>query len=322
MRFSAERIVVTGAAGFIGSHLVDHLLEIGCEVVGVDSFTDYYSKELKLRNLAWARSQERLRFVEGDLMQLDLDELLSGVDKVVHLAGEPGVRSSWGNRFSTYLERNVRSTQHLLEACRREGVKRFIYASSSSVYGADKGGPLSEEDRLRPASPYGLTKLAAEELVRLYSREKWVPGTILRYFTVYGPRQRPDMALARFISLGSRGEPVEVFGDGWQMREMTYVSDVVDATVMALEVPGGGVYNVGGGERASVRRLIELAGEVLGERIKINYAPPVAGDVRSTWADSSLAFKKMGYKPRVGLEEGIEAQVRWALGEYRSLSLA
>jgi UDP-glucuronate 4-epimerase len=313
-----DHILVTGAAGFIGSHLVDRLLELGHDVTGLDCFTDYYHRDLKQRNLDRALSQGRFRFFEGDLLRWNLDKIIGGVDKVVHLAGEPGVRSSWGERFSVYLERNVQATQRLLEAASRVGLEQFVLASSSSVYGPDNGGPVAEDDLRRPASPYGLSKLAAEELVGLYAREHAVPATILRYFTVYGPRQRPEMALSRFISLAARGEPVEVFGDGTQRREMTYVSDVVDATVAALAAEPEcvtRVYNVGGGTRTTVGELVELVGEAMGERVEIRYAPHVAGDVRSTWADLERAARELGYRPRVSLEEGMEAQVRWSIAE-------
>jgi UDP-glucose 4-epimerase len=312
------RILVTGAAGFIGSHLVDRLLELGHEVTGVDCFTDYYSRDLKQRNLDRTLSHGRFRFLEGDLLHSNLDKIIGDVDKVVHLAGEPGVRSSWGERFSVYVERNVRATQRLLEAASHVGLEQFVLASSSSVYGPDNGGPVAENDPQRPASPYGLSKLAAEELVGLYAREHAVPATILRYFTVYGPRQRPEMALSRFISLVARGEPVEVFGDGTQSREMTYISDLVDATVAALVAEPEGVtrvYNVGGGTRTTVVKLVELVGEIMDEPVEIRYAPHVPGDVRSTWADLERVARKLGYRPRISLEEGVEAQVRWALAE-------
>ena len=322
-----SRVLVTGAAGFIGSHLVDRLLKGGYEVLGLDCFTDYYPREIKLRNLSSALSHERFTLLERDLLGTDLDGLVGGVDGVAHLAGEPGVRGSWGERFPIYLRRNVETTQKLLEAAHRQGLGHLVYASSSSVYGPSGAGPVGEDAARRPASPYGMSKLAAEEIVALYAREKGVAATVLRYFTVYGPRQRPEMALSRFISAVSSGRPVEVFGDGGQAREMTYVSDVVEATVAALEArPEKGAppraYNVGGGTQTTVGSLVELVGEALGERPKIEYCPPVPGDVRSTWADLSRSGRELGYTPRVSLEEGVEEQVRWALAERRAPAVA
>ncbi len=310
------RILVTGAAGFIGSHLVDRLMELGYEVVGIDSFTGNYPSERKLQNLAWVSSVGGFRFVRGDLLDLDLRILLGGVDGIVHLAGEPGVRASWGSNFALYLERNVWATERLLEAAWREGVRPFVYASSSSVYGSDGGGPVTEDSPRRPASPYGLSKLAAEELVGLYARERGVPVTVLRYFTVYGPRQRPEMALARFISEAVEGRSVEIFGDGEQVREMTYVSDVVDATVAALDQTPGRtprVYNVGGGTRTTVNGMLAGVRRATGLAVEAVYGPPAEGDVLSTWADSGRAARELSYRPRVGLEEGIRAQVEWSL---------
>jgi UDP-glucuronate 4-epimerase len=304
-------VLVTGAAGFIGSHVVDRLLAEGCEVVGVDAFTGYYSRRRKERNLEAAGAKDAFRLVEGDLLDLDLDELLRNVDGVVHLAGEPGVRRSWGGALQKYLERNVVSTERLLEAAWRNGTPGFVYASSSSIYGSDPGYPVGEEHPKSPTSPYGLSKLAAEELIQLYDRERGVPGTILRYFTVYGPRQRPEMAVSRFIFAALRGRPVDVFGDGEQARDMTYVSDAVDATVAALEAPPG-VYNVGGGTRATVNALLGAVGSVTGSPVEPRYGPAAQGDARSTWADSRRAARVLGYRPRVGLEEGIAAQVAWA----------
>ncbi len=302
-----SRVLVTGAAGFIGSHTVDRLLDDGVEVVGLDAFTGNYSPERKRSNVAGAVERDGFRLVEGDILTLDLDELLWGVDSVIHLAGEPGVRRSWGDGFARYMERNVLTTQRLLEAAGRNRSPKFIYISSSSVYGAASDGPVGEDHALRPASPYGMSKLAAEELVTLYERERGVPGTILRYFTVYGPRQRPEMAVSRFLQAALRGGPVEIFGDGEQTRDMTYVGDAVEATVAALDAPGG-VYNVGGGSRTTVNELIRSVNRVTGSQIETNYGPVAPGDVYATWADSARATRELGYKPRVSLKEGIAAQ--------------
>jgi UDP-glucose 4-epimerase len=281
----------------------------------VDSFTSYYSRERKRRNLAWAVEKKAFRLVEGDLLELNLEKLLRGVSGVAHLAAEPGVRTSWGDNFSRYLKRNVEATQRLLEALPERDLERFVFASSSSLYGSVEEGPVREDSRRRPASPYGLSKLAAEELVGLYARERGVPATVLRYFTVYGPRQRPEMALSRFISAAVREEALQIFGDGNQVREMTYVSDVVEATVAALEAPPGGPYNVGGGARATVNELVDYVRRALGTRVEVSYGPAAEGDVRSTWADLQRVGQELSYQPRVRLEEGIKAQVKWALEE-------
>lgn len=315
------RVLVTGAAGFIGSHLVERLLAEGREVVGVDAFTGNYSLRRKERNIAGAMREDGFRLVEGDLLTVDLGALLRGIDGVVHLAGEPGVRRSWGSNFSKYLDRNVLATQRLLEAAEKGGVPKFVYASSSSVYGSDRGGPVPEEGSRTPASPYALSKLAAEEVVGLYERERGVSTTVLRYFTVYGPRQRPEMALSRFIFAALRGRPVEIYGDGEQRRDMTYVSDTVDATVAALAEGVGGVYNVGGGTRATVNELLDAVRDVTGRDVEAVYGPPAAGDVASTWADSARAARDLGYRPSMGLREGIKAQVEWALEESPAVSV-
>jgi nucleoside-diphosphate-sugar epimerase len=305
--------LVTGAAGFIGSHLTDRLLAEDYEVLGVDSFTGYYSRERKERNLRAAMDAQRFELVEGDLLTLDLEDLLGETDAVLHLAGEPGVRRSWGGNFGRYMERNVLTTQRLLEAISGSET-RFVYVSSSSVYGGDGGEPVAEDHPRRPASPYGTSKLAAEELVELYRRERGVPATVLRYFTVYGPRQRPEMALARFLFAARKGRPVEIFGDGEQVRDTTYVLDAVEATVASLQAPPG-VYNVGGGTRATVNEMLDAVRRVTGREIEVRYGPAADGDVRSTWADSRRAARELGYVPRTSLEDGIAAQAEWAMLE-------
>jgi UDP-glucuronate 4-epimerase len=310
-----SRVLVTGAAGFIGSHVVERLLKQGREVIGLDCFTGYYSPEIKRRNISRALSGPGFSLVEEDLLDGDLHDLLRGVEGVIHLAAEPGVRASWGENFSRYLRRNVEATQRLVEAISGSRVERFVFASSSSIYGSAGEGPVKEDAPRRPASPYGMSKLAAEELVFMYARAREVPATALRYFTVYGPRQRPEMALARFISAAVRGEIIRIFGDGEQTREMTYVSDVVEATVAALEAPSGGVYNVGGGSRATVNELVQKIFETLGVQGETRHEPWAEGDVRATWADLERARRELGYQPRVSLEEGIRRQVRWSLNE-------
>lgn len=289
--------------------------------MGVDAFTDYYPRPLKRGNLLAAVSGGRAgRFwlVEGDLLTLDLDALLGGVDRIVHLAAEPGVRGSFGERSPLYVERNVDATRALLEAALRSGVLRFVHASSSSVYGPAPGRLVREDDRLRPASPYAHSKLASEHLVRLYAY-KGLPATVLRYFTVYGPRQRPDMAISRFISRAREGRELEVFGDGSQVRELTYVADAVDATVAALFSGGDfDTYNVGGGGRASVGELVDLVSAALGREVRARYLPEAQGDVPATRADCDKAGCGLGYSPETTLEEGVGEQVRW-LAEREAL---
>lgn len=312
-----SRILVTGVAGFIGSHLAERLLDLSHEVIGLDSFTTYYARERKLRNIAPLAERTGFRLIEADLLEIEGWTALDGVDNVVHLAAEPGVRASWGSNFSVYLRRNVEATQRLLEQVAQAGVGRFVLASSSSVYGSADGRPATEDTQRRPASPYAISKLAAEELVSLYVREYGLAATALRYFTVYGPRQRPEMALSRFISAALDGEPLQVFGDGTQEREMTFVSDVVEATVSALEGAARSgvydVYNIGGGARATVNELVDSVEQALDTNVEVRYLPAARGDARSTWADCSRAGRDLGYEPRVGLEAGVAAQVDWTL---------
>lgn len=308
------RSVVTGAAGFVGSHLVDRLLELGHQVVGVDCFTDYYDRRLKEANLTQAQMDASFHLVEDDLCCLDLDRLLGGADHVFHLAGQAGVRPSWGKNFAEYTRNNISATQRLLEAAKGAQLKKLVFASSFSVYGDAKQLPATEETLPRPISPYGVTKLAAEHLCSLYAQVYGLPAVSLRLFTVYGPRQRPDMAIQRFLSAALCEEPVTIFGDGAQTRDFTSVGDVIEAHVLALEAPADErVFNVCGGSRVSVNELLTLVQEVTGQRLRIEHAQAARGDARHTLGDNSRARRALGFCPRVRLADGLAAQWRWLL---------
>ena len=304
--------VVTGCAGFIGSHLTEALLEDGHTVLGVDCFNDNYPRADKYRNLARAGGHERFRLLTADLVSADADALLEGADVVFHLAGEPGVRASWGPRFDRYTHHNVQATQRLLEAARETGVK-FVYASSSSVYGDALALPTHEDEAPRPLSPYGVTKLAAEHLCVLYGEEHGVDTVALRYFSVYGPRQRPDMAFRRFCEAIHAGEPIEVFGDGRQTRDFTYVGDIVDATRAAAQAdtPTGRVYNIGGGNRTSLRCALEVLAGIAGRPLDIRHHGRESGDVMDTGADTTRAERELGFSPRTSLADGLAAELEW-----------
>jgi len=304
--------LVTGVAGFIGSHLAERLLGDGHEVIGVDAFTDYYARDLKERNLAGLRGKSGFTFVEADLNALDLAALLSDLDWVFHQAGQAGVRASWGRDFSIYTACNISDTQRLLEAATRAPrLKRFVYASSSSVYGNASALPVTEEVLPRPVSPYGVTKLAAEHLSMLYWHNYRVPTVALRYFTVYGPRQRPDMAFHKFIKAMLGDQAFTVYDDGYQTRDFTYVADVVEANIQAAEAPeaAGKVFNIAGGSRVHLREVIATMEQLIGKPARIRYEPPALGDVRDTFADTSFARRILGYEPRVSLGEGLAAEI-------------
>jgi UDP-glucuronate 4-epimerase len=297
------RFIVTGAAGFIGSHLAQALEDSGHDVVGLDSFTDYYDPDLKEEN---ARGLDVRRL---DLAEDELD--FAGVDGVFHLAGQPGVRASFTD-FAAYLSRNVLATQRIFEAAAAGGI-RVVFASSSSVYGDAERYPTAEDVAPRPISPYGITKLACENLASAYARAAGLDAVTLRYFTVYGPRQRPDMAFTRIVTALAEGRPFELYGDGSVSRGFTYVDDAVRATVAAMEhAPGGAVYNVGGGAEASMRATIELCERIAGRRLDVHVLPPAAGDPRRTSADTTRIRAELGWEPRVGLEQGLQAQWEWA----------
>jgi nucleoside-diphosphate-sugar epimerase len=300
--------LVTGAAGFVGSHLCQALLDDGDEVIGVDAFTDYYSRHRKEKNLTPLRIQARFTLVEADLAEVAVAPLLAGVDRVFHLAGQPGVRASWGPDFADYVRHNVVATQRLLEACRDHPLRKLVYASSSSVYGDAESYPTPETLRLQPVSPYGVTKAAGEHLCEVYRRNFDLPLVSLRLFTVYGPRQRPDMAFSRLVRAALAGESFEVYGDGEQTRDFTFVGDVVQAMRDAARSPWCGVANVGGGSRTSLNGVLDIVRELCGD-FRLTRRPAATGDVRDTAADISVAAAAFGYAPRASLPEGLAAMV-------------
>jgi UDP-glucuronate 4-epimerase len=299
------RHLVTGAAGFIGSHLLEAERAAGHDVVGVDAFTDYYDPRLKEENAAG------LDVRRVDLAHDPLDELLDGVDAIFHLAGQPGVRASWED-FGLYVERNLLATQRLFEAAAPRGI-RVVFASSSSVYGDAERYPTAEDETPHPIAPYGVTKLACEQLATAYAAQCRLEHVALRYFTVFGPRQRPDMFFTRLLGALAGGERVEVYGDGLQSRSFTYVSDVVRATQLALEKGRTGtVYNVGGGVEATVRDAIAVAERVSGRTLEVAYGERAVGDVRRTPPDTTRVANDLGWTPEVDLETGLRAQWEWA----------
>ncbi|GCE10905.1 NAD-dependent epimerase/dehydratase family protein [Tengunoibacter tsumagoiensis] len=321
------RCLVTGVAGFVGSHLAERLLADGHEVCGVDGFIDYYPRYMKERNLEGPRSWDRFTLIEGNLLTLSLTSLVEGVDWIFHQAAQAGVRASWGDEFGLYVDCNVLSTQRLLDAVLQTGnrVKRFVYASSSSVYGDTPILPVTEATATHPVSPYGVTKLAAEHLCSLYYQNFGVPTVSLRYFTVYGPRQRPDMAFHKFCKSLAEDTPIRVFDDGQQTRDFTYIADVVEANVRsATTATPGAVMNIAGGSRVTVRHVIDLLQEVSGLTAHVSYEQKQHGDVRDTFADIGCASQLMGYQPRFSLREGLanEFESIVALYGYKQRSIA
>ena len=306
--------LVTGVAGFVGSHLAERLVEKGHLVTGLDSFTDYYPKSLKESNLSSLRKNPNFTFVEGDLNSVNLPKLLRSVEFIFHLSGQPGVRPSWGSSFSRYVNDNVMATQRLLEICKRTKIKKLVYASSSSIYGDAERLPTPEDVIPRPFSPYGTTKLAAEHLCQLYFRNFGVPTVTLRYFTVYGPRQRPDMAFNKFITAMSTGRTLEVNGDGSQSRDFTFVDDTVSANLLAMDARSGGIFNVGSGRTIALNEALALLESIMGKKAKVIHREAAAGDVRNTSADISRIESELGYIPKMTLQEGLRRQVSWQLG--------
>jgi len=312
-----KKYLVTGCAGFIGSTLTDRLLSQGASVTGIDVFRDYYDVSIKRQNIASALKNPSFTLIEKDLStQLDyLNSLADSSDELViyHLAAQAGVRKSWGNDFRIYTRDNIDATQNLLEwAHSRGNVKNFVYASSSSIYGVPAVLPMTEDQTVPiPHSPYGVTKLAAENLVRLYTANMGLPSASLRFFTVYGPRQRPDMAFNRFIRAAFEGKPIGVFGDGGQTRDFTFVDDIVNGLILAENSVKGLAMNLGGGNRVTLLHTIETLAEVMGKKIRIDFSKSKLGDVPDTWASAELAFSEMGWKPSISLEEGLLREVNW-----------
>lgn len=302
------KALVTGCAGFIGSHIVERLLKDEYEVIGIDCFTDYYSRALKQANLADALNHNNFEFCEANLLDM---ETYPEVDYVFHEAAQAGVRASWGKSFEFYTRNNIEVTQKLLEFYKDSKIKKFVYASSSSVYG-DVKLPMKEESVLRPVSPYGVTKLAGEKLCYLYWKNYSVPTVSLRFFTVYGPRQRPDMAIRKFVKAILNEEEITIFGDGTQTRDFTHIDDVVEANILAAssEIEGE-IFNVGGGSRISVTDLITLLEEITGKKARVRYIELQKGDVRDTLADTQKTQKQLNWQPKVKIEEGLNRFTEW-----------
>jgi UDP-glucose 4-epimerase len=314
------KCLVTGAAGFVGSHLAERLLREGHEVIGLDCFVPYYPRWMKEKNLASLLPHPRFRFLEGNLLAVELPALLGqGIESIFHQAAQAGVRASWGEEFADYTTLNILATQRLLEAVKSHALRKFVYASSSSVYGDVTTLPMREDAVPKPLSPYGVSKLSAEHLCYLYWKNFGVPTIALRYFTVYGPRQRPDMAFHRFLRLLLEDRPIPIYGDGQQTRDFTFVDDVVEANLLAGETAlVGDVFNIGGGTTITLREAIGVCEAVTGRRAKLDIRSVEKGDVRQTLADVSHATQHLGYRPKVRLPQGLEAEWRWVQELYAS----
>ena len=306
------KVLITGVAGFVGSHLAEKLLGENYDVVGVDKFLDNYPRRFKQKNLGSFLKHPKFKFLEEDLLNVNLGEILKDVSYVFHLAAQPGVRSSWGDEFTEYSQNNIMATQLLLEAGKESRVKKIVYASSSSVYGDTDDLPMREEGNTRPVSPYGVSKLAAEHLCYLYWKAYGLPTVSLRFFTVYGPRQRPDMFFHIFMDGLRKNQEVPLYDDGEQTRDFTYCGDIVDGLIGAALYPGAGeVFNLGGGTESSVLNAIHIVEKISGRKAKLKTFERQKGDVRHTRARLDSATEKLDYRPKVSLEEGLSQQWRW-----------
>lgn len=316
-----KKCLITGAAGFIGSSLAEALIEKGFYVRGIDCFLKNYDEKTKKNNLKDLLKESRFEFIKGNLLTYDLTSLLESVDCVFHLAGLPGVRESWGKTFETYLENNVLATQRLLEAVKGKELKKFVFASSSSVYGDAESFPTSERILPRPISPYGVSKLSAEQLCLLYCKNFNVPVIALRYFTVYGPKQRPDLFFHKLIKSALNGEAIEIYGDGCQTRSYTYIDDVVNANILAMEsAVSGEVFNIGGGARVSVNKVIDLVEKLTVKKIHKRYVDSKKGDARHTGACIKKARKLLGYYPKTRIKKGLQRQIDWHIKQQKRLN--
>ena len=306
--------IVTGVAGFIGSHLAETILKQGDRIIGIDQINDYYDIDRKKANIGCLQQYSNFEFIKADIQELNWLDLLIDVDVVYHQAAQAGVRSSWGKGFYNYTERNINATQIILEAAKEvNSIKRFVYASSSSIYGNAEEMPTSETIPPLPVSPYGITKLAGERMCLLYHQNFNVPVTALRYFTVYGPRQRPDMAFHKFFKAFIQNEAISIYGDGQQTRDFTFVSDVVAANLAAGSVPEaiGEVFNIGGGSRVNLMDVLAIMEKIIRQPLKKEFVTKATGDARHTSADISKAQRILGYQPQVSLSEGLAREWEW-----------
>ena len=313
------KIIVTGAAGFIGSHLAEHLLQQGREVIGIDNFNDYYDPVLKRKNINYLKDYPGFQLIEGDIQFLEWHLLLEDVGIIYHQAAQAGVRASWGQNFPTYVERNINATQTILEAAKyAKSLKKFIFASTSSIYGDAETLPTHEGVCPQPISPYGITKLAAEQLCSLYYKNFGIPFVGLRYFSVYGPRQRPDMGFHKFFKAILESNPITIYGDGQQSRDFTFVGDIISANLAAATIPEavGQVFNIGGGSRVSLSEVLKTMEEIVGTTIKKNYVKTAMGDARHTSADVSKAKQILNYKPKIPLVDGLTQEWNWIQSLY------